>query len=158
MPTSTKKIDIAAEYLRNALELYRSQHYFSALTLGAAAEEILGKCIKHLPKMVGGIALSGKNALADDIDAQQSFDQTLGLERKSTKEILDTLLLPKNSTKHFDDPIEDTVDLDDVQLAAGDFLLRAIRNYRMVFPGVNDHYYYEEEDIKVYQLNSFTDK
>lgn len=152
MPTATKKIDIAAEYLRNALELYKNQHFFSALTLGAAAEEILGKCIERLPKMAAGITLSGKNSLANDIEVQQVFDQKLGWEAKSTKEIRDKLLHPKNSAKHFNDPAEDTVDLDDLQFAAGGFLLRAIRNFRMVFPSAAEHYRYEEEDITVYQM------
>lgn len=153
MTTSTKKIDIAAEYLHNALQLYKDRHFFSALTLGAVAEEILGRAIEPLPEQVAGIPPKCKNALTEEIESQQFFDRALGLRSQAAKAILKQLLQPKNSAKHFNDPAEDTVDLDDQQFTAAGYLLNAIRNYRKVFPHSDEQYDHEEEDITIYQMS-----
>ena len=147
-----RKIDVALEYLSDALQHYKERHFFSALTLGAVAEEILGQAIAHLPTQVAGVQLTAKNALGSDIDGHAAFENALGMPR-TTKKIREELLYPKNSAKHFTFPTESTLEIDDPQFAAGDFLLRAIWNYRMVFPHLEEQFQYEQEEISVYQLN-----
>lgn len=148
---SARKIDIALEYLSDALAHYRNGHFFSALTLGGAAEEIFGKAIEHLPSQIAGVQLTTKNALASEVEGQVAFDNVLGIQR-SSKEIRDELLYPKNSAKHFSWPSEHMLEIGDPQFVAGDFLLRAIRNYRMVFPHLEEQFEWESEEIQFYQL------
>ncbi len=148
-----KKIDIAREYLSDAFQHYKSGHFFSALTLGGVAEEILGQAISHLPKKVAGFPLDPKNALESEVEGLAYFERGEPEYAKSMKSIRDRLLHPKNSAKHYTSTNESTIEIDDPQLVAGHFLLRAISNYRMVFPHLEEQYRWEEEEIYVYQLD-----
>lgn len=149
----TRKIDVALEYLSDALQHYKNGHFFSALTLGGVAEELLGQAIGHLPTQVAGVQLTTKNALGSEVDGHAVFESALLGVARSKNEIRDELLYPKNSAKHFRRRDESTLEIDDPQFAAGNFLLRAIRNYRMVFPHLEEQFQWEEEEISVYQLS-----
>jgi hypothetical protein len=147
----TKKADIAAEYLRDSISLWRSGHYYSALTLAGAADEILGKYIEYLPANFASIRLTNRSALNTKVVAYASSSPMFGMQT-TEKQIRDQLLKPKNSAKHYGVQSEDSVDFDS-QFEAGELILNAISNYRMVFPDAQDHFEYEEEDIHVAQSN-----
>ena len=150
--THHTKIEIAAEYLRDSIFFYRSGHYFSALHLAGASEEILGKTIKQLPEAVANVKLRNVAAFDVAVENQKHFDQLFGPVAQTEKTIQAAILEPKNSAKHHDGATGGTIDFDP-QYEAGELILRAISNYRMVFPGAEEHFQYEEQDIAVHQLN-----
>ena len=150
---SIRKTDVAVEYLTDALEHYKNKHFYSALTLGGAAEEILGKAIKYSPEKFAAIALPRQHALDAEISDRAHGDNMFGSPKRTNTEITRAINFPKNSAKHFGDENEDALAFDDPVIEAGEVLLRAITNYRMVHPGLPHQFQWEEEEIKVYRLN-----
>ena len=150
MSASNKKIEIAAEYLRDSIALYKNARYFSALTLAGASEEVLGKAIEQLPPVAAG-ELANRSALNAEIKAHLQSYEFFGSSPQTEKQIRDRILKPRNSAKHYDSVKDDTINFDP-QYEAGKLILFAINNYRLVFPDVFEHFGYEEEDIRVHQL------
>lgn len=156
------KTEIAKEYLKDAIELYDRGRFFSAMSLAAIAEELFGKAIDHLPKKIADIGIDTKNALAHDVSSELTFQKwcegksvnghTFG-KPQTEKKIRDLINFPKNSAKHFNDPNEDSVKMDDLKYSAGRFICRAIDNFSTVFPAEKNQYTCKSEDIQVYQLN-----
>lgn len=154
-----RKIDVAKQYLEDALRLYTEARFLSALTLAGAAEEILGKSLEMtVPMHAAGVSIRPISALGRDAESVAAFDQKLveigapNFTPKSLPEIRRELLLPRNSAKHFNSLEEAALDFD-AQLEAGNIIIRAIRNYRLVFPEADDHFVCEEQDISVDQVN-----
>ena len=149
------KIDIAAEYLHDSIALYKNGRYFSALTLAGASEEIMGKAIEQLPAAPAG-EMTNCSALNAVIKATLHSDEIFGSMR-TEKQIRDQMLKPKNRAKHYDSEQDDSIDFD-LQYEAGELILRAITNYRIVLRDVSEHFGYEEEDIRVHQLHKLLTK
>ncbi len=157
--TLARKVDIAKQYLEDSLRLYSSGRFLSALTLAGAAEEMLGKSLQRsIPADISGVSLHPVTALDKEAAAMAAFDQQLvsigapNFIAKPLAEIKRELIAPRNSAKHFNDASESTFDFDQ-QLEAGSMIIRAIRNYRIVFPDADEHFNCEEQDISVDQLN-----
>jgi hypothetical protein len=158
MTAPAQKVDVARHYLEDALRLYSEARFFSALTLAGAAEEMLGKSLKHVvPGEICGVSLGPVSADEHEVESMFAFDSQLlnigapRFTRQSRDEIRKALNRPRNSAKHFNDQKESSFEFD-AQFEAGSLLLRAIRNFRMVFPDADD-LQYEEESITVDQLN-----
>ena len=151
-PVPIRKVDVAVEYLTNALEHYKNKHFYSALTLGGAAEEILGKAIKHLPEKFVGISLPRQHALDAEIAKERYADEIFEPSKRTDKKITESINFSKNSAKHFGDAGEDELAFSDPAIEAGNVLLRAIENCRMVHPALHDQFQFEQEEIEVYQL------
>ncbi|HEX3896454.1 MAG TPA: hypothetical protein VHW73_09600 [Rudaea sp.] len=64
-----QKVDVAKEYVLDALRLYSEGRFFSALTLAGTAEEMLGKAIKRR----GTVA----SAEDDEVDGTLLFEAQL---------------------------------------------------------------------------------
>lgn len=157
--TLTRKVDIAKQYLEDSLRLYSDGRFLSALTLAGAAEEMLGSSLQHsIPTEVGGISIHPVTALDQEAAAMAAFDEQLvrigarNFIAKPLDEIKRELVAPRNSAKHFGNASESTFNFDQ-QLEAGSMIIRAIRNYRIVFPDTDEHFDCEEQDISVDQLN-----
>jgi hypothetical protein len=156
--TLARKVDIAKQYLEDSLRLYSEGRFLSALTLAGAAEEMLGSWLKRsIPSEISGVSLHPVTAFDREAAAIAAFDQQLvniGAPNFTAKPLSEIKreVAPRNSAKHFNDPNEDTFTFDQ-QLEAGSMIIRAIRNYRIVFPDADDHYGCEEQDISVDQLN-----
>lgn len=157
--TLARKVDIARQYLEDSLRLYSEGRFLSALTLAGAAEEMLGSSLQRsIPPKICGVSLHPVTAFDQEAAAIAAFDQQLvnigapHFTAKPLSEIKRELVAPRNSAKHFNDPSESTFNFDQ-QLEAGSMIIRAIRNYRVVFPDADDHYDCEEQDISVDQLN-----
>lgn len=158
---AARKVDIAKQYLEDALRLYSDSRFLSALTLAGAAEEMLGKSLERfVPTHIDGVTLRPVTALDKEAAAMAAFDQQLvsigapNFTAKTQSEITQELIAPRNSAKHFNNAYESTFNFDQ-QLEAGSMIIRAIRNYRIVFPDADDHYGCEEQDISVERLNKF---
>lgn len=154
-----RKVDIAKQYLEDSLRLYGEGRFFSALTLAGAAEEMLGKSLQHtVPTGTGGVSLNPATALEREALAMLAFDEQLirmgapNFTAKSVLQLQQELVAPRNSAKHFNNMNESTFGFDQ-QFEAGSMIIRAIRNYRIVFPDAGDHYDCEEQDISADQLN-----
>jgi hypothetical protein len=69
-----KKVDIVYEYLQTAMQLYvEEKHYFPAMHLAAAAEELFGR---HLPEggRMSSIALKAQMALPHVLNAGEDLE------------------------------------------------------------------------------------
>jgi hypothetical protein len=157
--TLAHKVDIARQYLEDSLRLYSHGRFLSALTLAGAAEEMLGCSLERsIPTGVGGVSLRPVTAFDKESAAIAAFDQQLvnigapDFTAKSLVEIRRELNAPRNSAKHFNDASQSTFDFDQ-QLEAGSMIIRAIRNYRIIFPDAPERYGCEVQDISVDQLN-----
>jgi len=121
-----KRIDIATEQLCLAIELFLSERsYIGALTLAGAAEEILGKAVKHKGK---------ESALAEDFYITKYYEKCY---KKIRSEVFDEPTFKndffggvngaRNIAKHWDTPLESEVEIDFVK-SAKDMIIRACRN------------------------------
>ena len=107
---------IAEEQLETALRLYFEQRdYYSVITLAGAAEEILGKMLKH----------NGEENLLNSLVATTVDISKLDGQEVTDKEIRDYANYARNRTKHFGVDMEDF----DEREEAKDLLSRAINNY-----------------------------
>lgn len=154
-----RKIDVAKQYLEDALRLYSDGRFLSALTLAGAAEEMFGKSLERAATtQIDGVSVSPSTALDREAAAMAAFDQqlvnigALTITSKTMAEIRQELIAPRNSAKHFNDASEFTFNFDQ-QLEAGSMIIRAIRNYRIVFSDADDQFDCQEQDISVDQLN-----
>lgn len=121
-PMSVEKINIAAELLDRALDLYfRGDSYFSSLHLAGAAEEILGN---YVTRLGGEPSFENTRSVAVAI-ADRSND---GAETITRRKMADTMNLPKNRTKHMNASGDDCVSFDPKE-AAKDLLDRAVSDY-----------------------------
>lgn len=105
------KLDIAREYLDTAMQLYMEQrHYFCAIHLACAAEELLGA---HLPKdqRIFDVAVKAQTALKILDTGIEPNDLN-----KAHKEAGTILNLAKNTIKHMNDG-KPTVTMDPVFVA-----------------------------------------
>lgn len=137
------KIDIASDYLADALYLHKQGRYMSALTLAGAAQEIFGQ---HLHR------LDSESSLSTVVSSIVSSAKFFGVTKQSEKEVRDQLLAAKNSAKHFGSASEIAFEFD-AAYEATVWIIRAILDYRKVFPQNIEQYRYEEEDLSVFQLN-----
>jgi len=94
-----------------------------ALTLAAAAEEILGQIAKHK---------SGRNALEDSADYLATVYDWAKVPRPSRKTLFHRHNRLRNELKHNDKGKNSWVQAD-YQFEAEEFLLRAVRNYCFAF-------------------------
>ena len=152
MISRVAKIDIAVEYLRDSLAHFKSGHYFSALNLAGASEEILGNAIRQLSNQASAPRLQVTSALNDEIKGRMHLDRLLGAERRNEKQIREQILAAKNSAKHYDAGDDGSIDFDP-QCEAANLIFRAITNYRIIFPTAQDDFEIEEQDIANHQMN-----
>lgn len=119
-----KKLDIAVEYLDNAMKLYVEHQYFSALHLAAAAEELFGK---HLPedKRISHAGLKAEIAFRG-ISKGLKYEIAQRTERKSAWEIISH---SKNSTKHMNDNGGDSTVVIDAARKARQWIEWALINF-----------------------------
>lgn len=128
----SEKSDIAVLYVEDALQLYRSGRYFSALTLSGAAEEILGAIVTRLGS-------TNKNALDGEIELRLEFDATMErisggkLPARTDQSIKRALVYPRNAAKHFNTSSESRCEFNP-QLECALLLTRALLNFKLVFP------------------------
>lgn len=160
MLPSFKKTDIAVEYLKNAIRLYREgSSYFTCLHLAGAAEEILGKAIEHSEKTYTPEQRT-RSALGIAIDTECEVEKIISGRIPKRKDVRTRLLYAKNSIKHFTDLSEEAVCIDP-RIEAREMLLNAIYNYSCIFIGEEDsviefeqELFYEEESEITAFVNS----
>ena len=117
-----RKTEIARLQLERAIELYlEKQDYVCAITLGGAAEEILGKLA----------AQQGKQNSIESIRAVSCllYRKLFG-KTADPKRFADRANAARNALKHSDLLAPKDVDLD-LKEEAGDILERAVHNYQL---------------------------
>ena len=115
---------IATQQLEDALHLYLERSsYISAITLAGAAEEILGKMVKHVGK---------HTSLKKHVDGVMGFHEIFQLIDLDEKKVIDQCNKARNRAKHLDDAKIAGVIMDDKE-EAKDLLNRAIDNYLVIF-------------------------
>lgn len=112
---------IAEQQLVTAIRIWRGGDHVSAITLAGAAEEILGKRLRHL----------GKEPSFDNIkSAIVELSRKLGEhDPKTDKMVADLLNQTRNELKHYAG--EEDLEFDLVQDSI-ELLERAITNYQML--------------------------
>jgi len=148
-----RKIDVALEHLENGLRLYANRQFVSALTLAAAAQEIFGSQINRTPLHVSTPPQQSSfdreaNRVAND---DKSFDL---MTARTVKDIKEKLSSSKNSAKHFNRPDCDPEFSFNAEIEACDWLVRAIEDFRVVFPEQADKFGEQLDELSVAQLNN----
>jgi hypothetical protein len=153
MPVSQlAKDDIAAEQLRDAIDLFMQGHYISATTLAGAAEEILGKLLgaKDIPsaldrRLVRSLdshralyrRLAEMPKIFDTPRLREMFDPKKVDEKTLRKRTSKWHNRARNSYKHFDTKNEpDTISVDLME-AAQRLIHRAVENCEKLYPYPN---------------------
>jgi hypothetical protein len=92
------KLDAALAQLDTAIELFLREDYLQALTLGGAAEEILGALTKH----------KGETNAIEFMLADYKTNEAIAphIRELPAKTVLQALNHPRNSAKHAHDPDE----------------------------------------------------
>jgi len=117
---AVQKLTVASELLEQALRLYYENHYFSALHLAGAAEELLGA---HLRVMGQSSAFHSFRTAGVEL-VKGSSDGPL----MTGKEMEGLLNHAKNRTKHMDSAEDSVVTFDPAE-EAHDLLDRAVSDY-----------------------------
>ena len=145
-----KKIDVALQHLENGLRLFVGRQFVSALTLAAAAQEILGSQINRTPQTPPQRSSLDReaNRIAND---DKLFDPT---KTRTAANVKKELSRSKNSAKHFNDLKYDPEFSFDAEVEACDWLIRAIEDYRVVFPEQVDKFGEQLDELLVAQISS----
>ena len=149
MTTRISKDQVALMYLTDALALYRQGRYYSALTLGGAAEEVLGVIVRKMGEV---------NALECELADQMSFSTTfhkldpLKFPVLALSKLRTEVLNARNSAKHFNDPGEpDCVFHPEIESAR--IILRALWNFRRLYPSKFSTFEESEFQLSIDLLN-----
>jgi hypothetical protein len=111
--------EMALSQLESGLRLYFDREYYSAITLGGAADEIFGQLLR----------VQGKEPSIESIKraVAEIFEQTTG-RALDPKRVAHRANHARNSLKHWNDGDELVVEFDALE-EARDMLDRAISNY-----------------------------
>lgn len=133
------KTEIAVIQLEKTICLYEAGEYIPATTLAGAAEEILGKMIKHHNT-------EHLNELDRQVHDEKMISDFLDKEPRTETDIRQSLNHPRNHLKHF---IEEEVFLTP-RISALHLIQRAITNYYMInsrlTPSIEEFYSKLEND------------
>lgn len=136
MGGTSKKIDIATEYLDVAIQLYFEGKYFSAIHLAGAAAELLGA---HLPEPDRHFTLAWKaqKALAGDVTGK------LPTDTQAKKVINNT----KNAIKHMDDNSDSEIDINSSQEAIHGIEHALSEYYKLKLPKSENIWRFEDSTV-----------
>src|SRR5262249_36349090 len=115
MSDQTDRLDLATELRDDAISIFLEGHLVSALTLGGAADEILGKALSH----------SGQQ---NSLELKyETLEPILTLQHQTKEDFIEDENRALNSIKHMESASDPSVTLD-LEEAALSMIVRACPN------------------------------